>query len=177
MKGSYLKSESGAYKLILQQNGNLEIVCKNTSVWSTNTFDSDINSMRFDDFGVIGLRKSSSSLNVWSSLPHWEGTLNPDSLIMQDDGNLRAFERELISNEKRQFFATNSFGKCPAGNIFFSFRLCYAMRKKCPYSELFWSAFSRIWTEYGEVLRISPYSVRMRENADQNNSKYGHFLH
>ena len=24
---------------------------------------------------------------------------------------------------------------------------------------------------------ISPYSVRMRENMDQNNSKYGHFSH
>ena len=34
----------------------------------------------------------------------------------------------------------------------------------------------RIWTEYGEILFISPYSVRMRENADQNNSEYGHFL-
>ena len=34
--------------------------------------------------------------------------------------------------------------------------------------------FSRIWTEYGEILRISPYSVRMRKNADQNNSEYGH---
>ena len=28
-----------------------------------------------------------------------------------------------------------------------------------------------------EILCISPYSVRMRENADQNNSEYGHFLH
>ena len=27
-----------------------------------------------------------------------------------------------------------------------------------------------------EVLRISRYSVRIRENTDQNNSKYGHFL-
>ena len=26
------------------------------------------------------------------------------------------------------------------------------------------------------LVRISPYSVRMRENADQNNSEYGHFL-
>ena len=26
------------------------------------------------------------------------------------------------------------------------------------------------------ILHISPYSVRMRENAHQNNSKYGHFL-
>ena len=46
----------------------------------------------------------------------------------------------------------------------------------CPYPELFWSAFSRIRNEYGEILRIFPYSVRMRENADQNNSEYGHFL-
>ena len=47
----------------------------------------------------------------------------------------------------------------------------------CPYSELFWSAFSRIGTEYGEILRIPPYSVWMQEYADQNNSEYGHILH
>ena len=50
-----------------------------------------------------------------------------------------------------------------------------SLREKCPYSELFWSAFSRIRTEYGEIRSISPYSVRMRENTDQNNSEYGHF--
>ena len=54
--------------------------------------------------------------------------------------------------------------------------LSWSLREKCPYSELFWSAFCHIRTEYGEILRISPYSVRMRENADQNNSKYEHFL-
>ena len=47
--------------------------------------------------------------------------------------------------------------------------------KKCSYLELFWSTFSRIPTEYGETLRICLYSVRMRENAGQNNSEYGHF--
>ena len=31
----------------------------------------------------------------------------------------------------------------------------------------FWSIFSRILTEYGEIFRISLYSVRMRENTDQ----------
>ena len=36
----------------------------------------------------------------------------------------------------------------------------YTLRKKCPYSELFCS-----------------YSVRMLENKDQNNFKYGQFLH
>ena len=48
--------------------------------------------------------------------------------------------------------------------------------EKCPYSELLWSAFSHIWTKYGWILRISPYSDRMRENTDQNNSNYGRFL-
>ena len=41
------------------------------------------------------------------------------------------------------------------------------MRKNSPYSELFWSAFSRIRTEYGEIRSIQ---------ADQNNSEYKHFL-
>ena len=52
--------------------------------------------------------------------------------------------------------------------------LSNSLRKKCSNSELFWSVFSHIQTEYGEILRIFPYSVRMRENADQNNSEYGH---
>ena len=30
-----------------------------------------------------------------------------------------------------------------------------------------WSVFSRMWTEYREILCISPYSVRMQENTDQ----------
>ena len=50
-----------------------------------------------------------------------------------------------------------------------------SLLEKCSYLELFWSAFFRIWTEYLQTLRISPYSVWMRENADQNNSEYGHF--
>ena len=52
-----------------------------------------------------------------------------------------------------------------------------ALREKCPYSELFWSIFSRIRTEYGEIRSISPHPVQMRENANQINSKYAQFLH
>ena len=51
-----------------------------------------------------------------------------------------------------------------------------ALRETCKYSELFWSAFSRIRTEYGEIRSISPCSYPMRENVDQNNSEYGHLL-
>ena len=50
-----------------------------------------------------------------------------------------------------------------------------SLHKKYPCSELFWSVFSCIRTECGEIRSISPYSVRMRENTDQNNSTYGHF--
>ena len=49
------------------------------------------------------------------------------------------------------------------------------LRKKTLYSKLFWSVFSHIRTEYGEIWSISPYSVRMRKNIDQNNSEYGLF--
>ena len=52
-----------------------------------------------------------------------------------------------------------------------------ALREKCPYSEFFWSVFSCICTEYGEILSMSPYSARLRENTNQKNSKYGHFSH
>ena len=64
--------------------------------------------------------------------------------------------------------------------------------QKCLYSKLFWSVFSRIWTEYGEIrsdlqiqrdtgiseiseIQRDPDSVHIRKNTDQNNSKYGHF--
>ena len=50
------------------------------------------------------------------------------------------------------------------------------LRENCLYSKFFRSLFSRIWTEYGEILRISPSSVRMREITDRKNSEYGHFL-
>ena len=42
-----------------------------------------------------------------------------------------------------------------------------ALREKCPNTELFLSVFSCIRTEYREILSISPYSARMRENKDQ----------
>ena len=51
------------------------------------------------------------------------------------------------------------------------------MREKCPYSELFWSLFSGIRTEFEDIWSTSPYSVRIRENTDQNNSEYRHFLY
>ena len=60
-------------------------------------------------------------------------------------------------------------------NEFWKYCPQLTLRDKCLYLEFFWSVFSSIWTEYGEILRISMYSVRMRENTDWKNSEYGHF--
>ena len=50
-----------------------------------------------------------------------------------------------------------------------------ALPKTCLYLEFFWPAFSRIQTEYGDLLIKSPYSVRMRENTDQKSSERNTF--
>ena len=63
-------------------------------------------------------------------------------------------------------------------NFFFTkmnFNKCLTLPEKCPYWEFFWSVFSRIWTEYGEIRSISLYLVRIRDNTYQKNSGCGHF--
>ena len=55
-----------------------------------------------------------------------------------------------------------------------------SLRKKCPYSELFWSAFSPHFPAFG--LNAERYRLSLRiqsecgKNADQNNSEYELFL-
>ena len=45
-------------------------------------------------------------------------------------------------------------------------KLWQSLSEKCTYSEFFWFIFP-LWTEYGEILQVCPYLVRMPENADQ----------
>ena len=47
----------------------------------------------------------------------------------------------------------------------------FSLSEKSPYSEFFWPIFSRIRIEYGEIQS----TVRILENTDTKNSKYGHF--
>ena len=56
----------------------------------------------------------------------------------------------------------------------FRSRQTLTLPQKYLYSEIFWSVFSRIRTEYEEILRICLYSVQMLENTDQKNSEFGH---
>ena len=55
--------------------------------------------------------------------------------------------------------------------ISFNLVLTIPLRSHCVKSfqirRFFWSVFSAIWTEYGDLRSKSPYSVRIRENTDQ----------
>ena len=46
--------------------------------------------------------------------------------------------------------------------MFVSLNYNLPLCEKCPYSELFWSAFSRIWTSYGETLQCECGKMRIR---------------
>ena len=71
------------------------------------------------------------------------------------------------------FFKVKAKSKYRILNFVFQFikkknEMTLWVHRLCPYSELFWSVFSQIRTEY---------SFQMREYTDQNKSEYGHFLH
>ena len=57
--------------------------------------------------------------------------------------------------------------------IVLSTSILYSLREKCPYSEFFWSVFSPIQIEYGDILCISSYLFQVRENTHQKNFEYG----
>ena len=92
----------------------------------------------------------------------------------------QVFSWEFCEISKNIFFTehlptTANFWHVIAGWVRVIKVLRHTLRKKCSYLELLRSIFSRIRTKYREILRISLYLVRMRENTDQNNVEYGGF--
>ena len=82
------------------------------------------------------------------------------------------FCAKVITNKNGTFsISTFNFGVFWHGGM----QTC-TLREKGLYSEFLWSVFSRIQTEYREILRIITYSVQMQENTDQKNSEYEPFL-
>ena len=69
------------------------------------------------------------------------------------------------------FFEVRAKSKYKVLNFVFQFikknETAFWVHGLCPYSELFWSVFSHIGTEY---------SFQMREYTEQSNSEYGQFL-
>ena len=69
-----------------------------------------------------------------------------------------------LENEKLQKHISGTFPKTGKFQINANNDHCV---KSVQIRSYFWSEFSRIRTEYGEIRSISPYLVLMRENTDQ----------
>ena len=114
-KGSFLKSSNGKLKLILQENGNLEILCGGYSIWSTNTNGFNIEELYFNREGKLAILNKDKSVakNIVSD---WDNTFGAEKLILQDDGNL-----VIYNHDNQPLWSTGTHGKCVTSkNVIFS---------------------------------------------------------
>ena len=105
-KGSYLTSKNGKLKLILQKNGNLEILCGDYSVWSSKTYSTNIEELHFNSGGKLIIFNKDKSVAKRIMSP-WDDTYGAEKLVLQDYGNL------VIYNHNNQpLWSTGTNGKC-----------------------------------------------------------------
>ena len=112
-KGSYIKSESGNYKLILTESGDLELLCRGKLLWSSHTSDKNADVFQFQSDGNLVIRNVSGA-GVWeTNTMHNELGFDgpPDRLILQNDGNLVSYAGNIAK------WSTEAYGKCLTGNF------------------------------------------------------------
>ena len=102
----------------------------------------------------------------------------PQNFYTRKLGEISAFYTVYYSHIKKHFahIINNGFPSSCRYMYCFSvtaFVPCRSLHYKCRYLEFFWSVFSCIRSEYGNLQSKSPYLVPMWENADQKNSEYG----
>lgn len=105
-KESLLKSNNGKLKLILQGNGNLEILCGNYSIWSSGTYGYNIDALHFNSEGKILILNKDKSV-AKELVPLRQSTHSAEKLILQDDGNL-----VLYDYNSNPLWSTGTNGKC-----------------------------------------------------------------
>ena len=110
-KEDFTVSDSGVYKFILKESGNLELLCWGMLLWSSNTISSDIDVFQFQADGNLVIRKTDGTYAWESNTVYNEPSFDPppDNLILQDDGNL-----VLYAGGKAKW-RTQTHGKCPTG--------------------------------------------------------------
>lgn len=97
-------------KLILQHNGNLELLCGSQSIWSSNTYDISIDGLHFSSAGKLLIYRKDKSI-VKNLLTVFQSTARAETLILQDDGNLVLYNDNNIG-----IWSTDTYGKCITGN-------------------------------------------------------------
>ena len=112
-KGNSIQSENGVYEFILKETGNLELTCKNSLLWSSNTKNSDVDVFQFQSDGNLVIRKIDGT-NAWESNTVYDGVNSdgpPDRLISQNDGNV-----VLYAGSKPKW-STGTHEGCPSGRF------------------------------------------------------------
>ena len=85
-KGEHLQSNNGIFKLTLQENGSLEILCKNKSIWSTDTITDNVDFMYLKTNGKLVLYGKDET-DVWETDTSYT-VFEPQKLQLKNDGNL-----------------------------------------------------------------------------------------
>ena len=85
-KGKYLQSNHGIFKLTIQESGSLEILCRNKSIWSTDTTTDNVDFMYLKTNEKLVLYGMDET-DVWE-IDTSNGVLEPQKLQLENDGNL-----------------------------------------------------------------------------------------
>ena len=112
-KGSYIKSESGNYKLILTESGDLELLFRDKLRWSSHTSEKNADVFLFQSDGNLVIRNVTGA-GVWeTNTMHNELGFDkpPDRLILQNDGNLVLYAGNIAKWSKK------TYGKCLTGSF------------------------------------------------------------
>ena len=124
------------------------------------------------------------SFFIMTKVPLQNNCFSMQKIILRKIKYFAKNQRSLLLYCKYHYFhdSTDSF----TNQFWFKSTMCFAkssqtlsrltLHEKCLYSDFFWSAFSRIRIEHGDLLCKFSYLDRIRENTDQKNSEFEHLL-
>ena len=123
MKGDFILSPSGNMKLLMQEDDDLAIYCKDKQIWSAMSSGDDIDGLYFYDDGKLAVVRNDRSY-AWSTDTHTTPN-KPTSVVLAilEEGNL------ILSTTSGQVvWYTLSYEKCPIGKRTCKFLIFYYSR-------------------------------------------------
>ena len=129
-EGSVLRKEqfmysagNGKYTLTLRNSGNLELLCANTLIWASNTFDEQIYDL-YIGRGSVRLRLPSSRKSILAEKLFYDKLSNSYYLSLQDDGNVVYHKiQKTWTTENIVLDSLDTYGKCIYGKNIVLFKL------------------------------------------------------
>ena len=110
----YLLSRNGYYKFIHQKDDNLEILCNGDKIWESHTKGKSTDRFYIAK-GGLALYDTDKKV-IWQTGP-WRGDTNPETVIMQNDGNFVMYDKN-----GNAIWELGTRGRCPKGMYFSSRR-------------------------------------------------------